>query len=594
MSRDDGRYGVVVVGAGLAGLTLTRHLLLETDRRVLLVDRQEEPPGPHQKYGESTVQVAGHYFGKVLDLGELLQWQHVIKYNLRFYWPTPGRSNEDFEDYGQSYIRPFSNVVSYQIDRNAFEEELLALNRRSPRCTFRGGVSNLAVTLAGEGTADPHRIAFDQGGGRVTVEADWVVDTTGRNRHLAKRMELTRRNAIHHGAYFFWVDGLVDIEKLTGRSRKEVRLRRERSALGHIPFWLATNHFVGEGYWFWVIPLQGKTSLGLVFDHDCVDREEVNSLEKLMAWICREHPLFARDLPQRRVLHFAGLRDYSHGCGQTLSAGRWAMSGEAGRFLDPLYSPGSDFIALHNTLIVDAITAEPDQREARCRLHEQLLRSFYESYVPGYAAPYVTLGDQETFTLKYTWELAIYFAFFVFPFINDLFTDGRFAVGYLARFSRLGPVNQGVQDLLTGYYRWKRERGLAGGQPEPTFFDFSSIHALAQAEKTFYRVGLDAGEAKGVLEEQLVHLEEMARWMAAHVASVVLGDEGALTDRAFVASLDPAALRFEPEAWAERRAGLSAGGEPWPWSFDPRVAAPLRPRGMEVTTGAPVATTASP
>ena len=37
------------------------------------------------------------------------------------------------------------------------------------------------------------------------------------------------------------------------------RLRPERSALGHFPTFLATNHFCGEGYWFWVIPLHGRT-----------------------------------------------------------------------------------------------------------------------------------------------------------------------------------------------------------------------------------------------------------------------------------------------------------------------------------------------
>ncbi|HEX6201998.1 MAG TPA: tryptophan 7-halogenase [Thermoanaerobaculia bacterium] len=578
------RYDVVVLGAGLAGLTLARHLLLDSEKTVLLVDRQEAPPGPRQKYGESTVQLAGHYYGKVLDLSEVLHRDHTIKYNLRFYWPTPGRDNRDFEDYGQCFIRQFSNVVSYQLDRNTFEEELLRRNGESPRFAFQGGISDLAVDLREVGEEGPHRVSFLVGGERREVEAGWVVDATGRNRHLARRRELARRAPIRHGSYFFWVDGLVDVEKLTTKGRRDVRLRPDRSILGHVPFWLATNHFVGEGYWFWVIPLQGKTSLGLVFDHDCVPREEVDTLEKLIAWVCERHPCFAEDLPRREVLHWAGLRDYSHGCSQTISAARWAMTGESGRFLDPLYSPGSDFIAIHNTLIVDAIEARPERLADKCRLAEQLMRAIYESYVPGFGAPYVTLGDQETFTLKYTWELAIYFGFLVFPFLNDLFTDPRFGVGYLARFSRLGPVNSGVQEVLTGYYRWKKERGLAGGQVEPTHFDFLSVWALAQAEKTFYRIGVDATEGKRVLEQQLDHLDEMARWIAAHVASVVLGDERVLDDRAFVAALDPRKLAWAPEEWAARWAAGAAdraagrGGEPWAWRFCPRTLAPLRPR----------------
>ena len=51
------------------------------------------------------------------------------------------------------------------------------------------------------------------------------------------------------------------------------------------------------------------------------------------------------------------------------------------------------------------------------------MRVMYESYVPSYAVSYDCLGDQEAFTLKYTWELAVYFGFYVVPMINNLFTD---------------------------------------------------------------------------------------------------------------------------------------------------------------------------
>src|SRR5207245_9509978 len=138
-------------------------------------------------------------------------------------------------------------------------------------------------------------------------------------------------------------------------------------------------------------------------------------------------PLFARDLPHRRVLHHAGYRDFAFDCAQTISADRWALSGEAGRFSDPLYSPGGDLISLYNTLIVDAILTEDDEELRRkTALYEQMMRGFYEGYVPGFATSYNALGDQEAFSLKYTWELTIYFAFYVFPFINGLFADLSF------------------------------------------------------------------------------------------------------------------------------------------------------------------------
>src|SRR5207244_1985468 len=193
---------------------------------------------------------------------------------------------------------------------------------------------------------------------------------------------LVKPNPIRHGASFLWVDGLVDIDKLTDLAPAEIRRKRERAALGHLPFWLATNHFMGEGFWFWVIPLRHKTSLGLVYDLNLVDRDRVNSRDKLLSWACDEFPLFARDLPRRTVLDYNALKDFSYDCGQTISPHRWALAGEAGRFTDPLYSPGSDLISVYNTLITDAIlTDDPAELEFKSRLYERLMRAFYQGTV---------------------------------------------------------------------------------------------------------------------------------------------------------------------------------------------------------------------
>src|SRR5437588_2627323 len=144
-SREE--YDVVIIGAGLAGLTLARQLLLYSDKRVLLLDKRTEVPTPRQKVGESTVQVGAYYYSKVLDLEEYLLHGQLMKYNLRFYWKSPGRDNSRFEDYGQSYIRTFSNIACYQLDRNTFEAELLRCNCESARLDFRAGATELDVRL---------------------------------------------------------------------------------------------------------------------------------------------------------------------------------------------------------------------------------------------------------------------------------------------------------------------------------------------------------------------------------------------------------------------------------------------------------------
>ena len=80
---------VLIIGAGLAGLTLARQLLLSRPEiRILMVDRGAEIPTPKQKVGEATVQVSGYYYSRVLEMEEHLLREHFLKYNLRFYWKS--------------------------------------------------------------------------------------------------------------------------------------------------------------------------------------------------------------------------------------------------------------------------------------------------------------------------------------------------------------------------------------------------------------------------------------------------------------------------------------------------------------------------
>ncbi|MEK6279427.1 MAG: hypothetical protein AABN95_03660 [Acidobacteriota bacterium] len=561
-------YDVLIIGAGLAGLALARQLLLNTDKSILLIDRRTEFPPAKQKVGEATVQMSAYYFSKVLDLEEHLLREHFVKYNLRFYWKTPKRANDCYEHYSQAYITKLSNINTYQLDRNKLEGEMLNLNLESKNFQFQPGTSDLDVTLTEDGGR--HSFRFKTKGAEVSGSAAWVVDTSGRGKFLARKIELTRESPIRHGAHFFWVEGLLNIEKLTTLSPQQIRTRPDRKALGHLPVWLSTNHFCGEGFWFWVIPLHGKTSLGLVYDNQIFPRERVDTLQKLIDWVCDEFPLFARDLPYRRVLHHTALKDFAYDCAQTISPSRWAIAGEAGRFSDPLYSPGGDLIALYNTFITDAIKTDRDAELAnKCALYEQLMQAVYQAYVPSYAISYDTLGDQESFTMKYSWELAIYFAFFVFPFINDLFTDRRFIGAFILHFSQLGPINKNLQAFISAYYQWKK---TTRQRPAKIIYnDFTEIAGLFRAEKTFYEVGVSAEQARKVLAQQLVSLREMALFIAAHISASVLGENRALVNRPFVEGIDLNRLRFDPAELRDRYAACEDSSETYEWSFDPCV-----------------------
>lgn len=592
------QYDVVIIGAGLAGLSLARQLLLQSPSiRILQIDKRLEIPQAGQKVGEATVQVSGYYFSKVLDLEEYLLREHYLKYNLRFYWKTAGMDNSRWESISQSYIRGISNVPTYQLNRNEIERELLRRNRLEPdRYALQTHALHADAALGEHG--EPHRVSFTVDGVRRTVTTRWVVDAAGRAHVIQKQRGLERKNAIHHGASFMWVEGLLNIENLTDSTPAGIRLNPQRRHTGHLPFWLATNHFCEEGLWFWTIPLQGVTSLGLCYDNRLIDPRDVNDPKRLVSWVCEHFPLFARDLPNRRILHWACYRDYSFDCAQTIDRNRWALIGEAGRWTDPLYSPGGDLISIYNTVVADSILTE-DQAEldSKVALYEQLERAVYGAYVPSYAISYDCLGDQEAYSLKYTWELTIYFAYYVFPFINDLFTDRRFLVSFLNNFGRLGRVNLSLQTFMNAYYHWKK----ANREPHtaPIFYDFYESGGLGVAEKTFYEVGLNADEARVVLEAQLENAMRLARYTAAHIYAMVLDEPSLVWNRPFLESLDLERLSFDPERMRADYSPHARATEryPWPAGWNPEAAfrfrTPRRAASPQVAAAAAAGTGAS-
>ncbi len=572
------KYDVVIIGAGLAGLSLCRHLLLQGfDKSILLLDNRADLPGSKQKYGESLVQVGGYYFTRVLDLEEHLLREHYAKYNLRFHWKSPGRDNRDLDDYGRSFIGKISNVATYHLNRNKIEAHLLDLFRQNPNVTLCAPVTALNPELSETGA---HTIRFGLNGEPMEIQAGWVVDTTGRTQMIKRKLNLKMESPIAHGSSWCWVEGLVNVEKLTTAPPAEIRMKRDMQKQGLLPIWLATNHFCGEGFWFWVIPLKGLTSLGVVYDKAVFPEDRVTTPEKLIEWVCEEFPLFRQDLPGRKILDSARLASYSYDSKQTLSASRWAMSGMSGRFSDPLYSPGSDLIAYYNTFIVDAILEEDAAKlQRKAELYEALMKVVYDAYVPSYSISYDTLGDQEIFTFKYAWELAIYFSFYAFPFINDLFTHEHFVRTFFRKFAQLGPINRNLQRFLSDYYQWKKRHPAVH---DPVAKDFTDLTPLKKAEMTYYKIA-SAEQAEELLDNHLQNMKDFARYIYAYIASVVVGDKKLLMNREFVSGIKLGSFAFDAEAIQRSWEKAMSSPELYEWNLDPEAMEAFRTTAVTET-----------
>src|SRR5258708_32712631 len=62
------KYDVLIIGAGLAGPSLARQILLNSDNKILLLDKRSQIPSPHQQVREATVQLRAYSFTRDLAL----------------------------------------------------------------------------------------------------------------------------------------------------------------------------------------------------------------------------------------------------------------------------------------------------------------------------------------------------------------------------------------------------------------------------------------------------------------------------------------------------------------------------------------------
>ena len=121
--------------------------------------------------------------------------------------------------------------------------------------------------------------------------------------------------------------------------------------------------------------------------------------------------------------------------------------------------------------------------------------------------------------------------------------------------------------------------------PEPTEAEPMTIAILSETaaggDVDENAVRLDVEESRQVLDQQLEHLEPFAQWIAAWIASRAIDQPAALTDRAFVESLDLETMVFDPPALAERYRALADTKGRYEWPFDPHLyeafRTPMRP-----------------
>lgn len=440
---------VVILGGGLAGLTLALQLRQrEPDLDILVLERRAEPaPEAAHKVGESTVEVGAHYFDKVVGLGEHLRERHLRKFGFRFFFSEGRRDLDQVTEIGASM---HLSVPSYQIDRGIFENFLVEEARRRGIEVVEGSLVR-QIDLA-ESSVDPgalHRVGYTHAGSSHEVRSRWVVDACGRAGLIKRKLGLAELNDHAAHAVWFRIKDRIEIDRWTDNAQWRGRCNPPAR-------WLSTNHLVGKGYWVWLIPLSsGSHSVGIVADPAIHPLDTMDSFEKAMDWFKTYQPLLFDELDGKRHLlqDFAFFKRFSYGCKQVYSADRWALTGEAGLFLDPFYSPGSDFIAISNTYITELVAMDRrgERLGARVQVFDQLLHSFYESTMALYQDQYPIFGDPEVLPVKVIWDYTYYWGVLAqFVFHNRL-ADLSSLAALRSELAQCQALNRAVQDFLRAW-----------------------------------------------------------------------------------------------------------------------------------------------
>ncbi|MDH5833242.1 NAD(P)/FAD-dependent oxidoreductase [Luteimonas kalidii] len=456
MPQPTDRADVAILGGGLAGLTLALQLRQQQPGlSVAVIERRAHPvrEAAH-KVGESTVEIGARYFADVLGLRDHLETEQIRKFGFRFFFSEGSHAIGDCTELGVSQLLP---TPSWQIDRGRFENHLGTLAREHG-VRFEDGAVVRGIELADDDT--DHVVRYAAGEDERTLACRWVVDASGRAGLLKRKLGLAQGNDHVANAVWWRVDGIVDPNGWSGDAQWLQRCDPPDR-------WRSTNHMCGPGYWFWLIPLaSGAHSLGIVCDAAMHPLETMNTHARAMDWLRIHQPQVAASLDraEHTLQDFMFLRDFSYGASQVFSRNRWATTGEAGVFLDPFYSPGSDFIAIANTYICDLIgrDAAGTGFEPYVALYEQLYFSFYENTLTLYQDQYPLFGDERVMPLKVIWDYTYYWALLAPLFfagrLTDLPTLGRLRPA----FEQARALNLAVQPLLR---EWGRRNA---GRAPPT------------------------------------------------------------------------------------------------------------------------------
>jgi flavin-dependent dehydrogenase len=305
----DEKVEILIIGAGPAG-SVAAALLRQQGRQVLVIEREQFP---RFSIGESLLPQSMEYLEQAGMLRAVIEAGFQFKNGAAFM--RNGRYTDfDFRDkHGEGW------GTTYQVQRADFDH-LLAREAERFGAEIRFCHEVTAVDLDGP---LPRVSVKDPAGRDYVVEANFMLDASGFGRVLPRLLKLeTPSNFPVRGALFTHIrDGILD----PGFDRNKIRV---------------SVHPEHCDVWFWTIPFAGgRCSLGVVAETGFLARYEGTPTERLRAIVAEEPSLrgllanAAWDTEARQITGYSANVEKLWGKG-------FALLGNAGEFLDPVFSSG--------------------------------------------------------------------------------------------------------------------------------------------------------------------------------------------------------------------------------------------------------------
>ena len=394
-------YDVVIIGGALSGAATALLLLQDQPQlKVLIVERSS---AFGRRVGEATVEVSGYFLGRVLGLTQHLNESHLIKQGMRFwFYNQKAKTLADCSEIGGRYL---VRMPAYQVDRAVLDQEVLNRAQAAGAELWRPATISKVELIPG-GEQRVHARYQEQA---KTISARWVVDASGVAAILARQEGWWRPNN-EHPTTAVW-SRWTGVKDWDGRELAE-----------QFPDWAmacygirgtATNHFVGEGWWAWCIPLKGgDVSIGVVFDQRLVTWPEGGTPGERLKTFLMQHPAareLMRDAQWREGdMHWRKNLPYYT---TTFAGDGFVLVGDAAAFIDPFYSPGMDWISFTCSSASELILAS--QREESlapllARHNRDFSRSYQRWFQAIYQDKYEYMGEFDLMRLAFLLDLGLY------------------------------------------------------------------------------------------------------------------------------------------------------------------------------------------